>query len=85
MAYALEVMTCIFQNWIFFAINVEERIKKKIFRSVLNTYKDTSTILKAQNNTEHNIVSKQNRKPETFLSYTLFRKQQDNIMTRNNQ
>lgn len=30
-AYALEVMTCIFQNWIFFAINVEERIKKKSF------------------------------------------------------
>lgn len=64
---------------------LKKEIKKKIFWSVLNTYKDTSTIRKAQNNTEHNIVSKQNSKPETFLSYTLFRKQQDNIMTRNNQ
>lgn len=33
----------------FFAINVEERIFKKIFWSLLNTYKDTSTICKAQN------------------------------------
>lgn len=79
MAHALEVTNCIFQNYIFFSL---EMLKKQFFylsRSLLDTYKGIKTCPQFAQLEIYNTVSKQNRKSKTFLNYSLFRKQ-DSIM-----